>query len=303
MPADDYTDPAPATTFAHLDATTELSREIASHGIYPAVDPLTSTSRILDPQYIGAGPLRLRDPGQADPAAQQGAPGHHRDPRCRRALRGGQDHRVARAPHPAVPVAEHLRGQAVHRRRGLDGPARPTPSRRSTRSPTASTTTWPSRPSSCAAVSTTSSRSGPRSRRASDGRRRPTTSSRSSSSRPTGSSGPGEATMVIARTIEGDVGILPNHAPLLSLLVEGVVDVHDGRRRDLGRRRRRRLPLGGQQPGLDPLRARRDVARDRRRRRRARTSSGPRPRAEDDDAAEEAVRRAEARIRAAERAS
>ena len=53
VPADDYTDPAPATTFAHLDATTELSREIASLGIYPAVDPLTSTSRILDPRYIG----------------------------------------------------------------------------------------------------------------------------------------------------------------------------------------------------------------------------------------------------------
>jgi F-type H+-transporting ATPase subunit beta len=53
VPADDYTDPAPATTFAHLDATTELSREIASLGIYPAVDPLTSISRILDPQYIG----------------------------------------------------------------------------------------------------------------------------------------------------------------------------------------------------------------------------------------------------------
>ena len=53
VPADDYTDPAPATTFAHLDATTELSRAIASRGIYPAVDPLSSTSRILDAQYIG----------------------------------------------------------------------------------------------------------------------------------------------------------------------------------------------------------------------------------------------------------
>ena len=52
VPADDYTDPAPATTFAHLDATTELSRDIASLGIYPAVDPLTSTSRILDPRFI-----------------------------------------------------------------------------------------------------------------------------------------------------------------------------------------------------------------------------------------------------------
>ena len=53
VPADDYTDPAPATTFAHLDATTELSRDIASRGLYPAVDPLASTSRILDPTYVG----------------------------------------------------------------------------------------------------------------------------------------------------------------------------------------------------------------------------------------------------------
>jgi F-type H+/Na+-transporting ATPase subunit beta len=59
VPADDYTDPAPATTFAHLDATTELSRPISQKGIYPAVDPLTSTSRILDPQYIGEDHFRV----------------------------------------------------------------------------------------------------------------------------------------------------------------------------------------------------------------------------------------------------
>jgi len=53
VPADDYTDPAPATAFAHLDATTNLSRDIASLGIYPAVDPLASTSRILDARIIG----------------------------------------------------------------------------------------------------------------------------------------------------------------------------------------------------------------------------------------------------------
>jgi F-type H+/Na+-transporting ATPase subunit beta len=53
VPADDYTDPAPATAFTHLDATTNLSREIASLGIYPAVDPLASTSRILDPRIVG----------------------------------------------------------------------------------------------------------------------------------------------------------------------------------------------------------------------------------------------------------
>ncbi|MCG8590153.1 MAG: F0F1 ATP synthase subunit beta, partial [Proteobacteria bacterium] len=53
VPADDLTDPAPATTFAHLDATTVLNRSIAEKGIYPAVDPLDSTSRILDPQVVG----------------------------------------------------------------------------------------------------------------------------------------------------------------------------------------------------------------------------------------------------------
>lgn len=53
VPADDLTDPAPATTFSHLDATTVLSRQIAELGIYPAVDPLDSTSRILDPEYVG----------------------------------------------------------------------------------------------------------------------------------------------------------------------------------------------------------------------------------------------------------
>ena len=53
VPADDLTDPAPATTFSHLDATTVLSRQISEMGIYPAVDPLDSTSRILDPNIIG----------------------------------------------------------------------------------------------------------------------------------------------------------------------------------------------------------------------------------------------------------
>ena len=53
VPADDYTDPAPATTFAHLDATTNLERSLSEKGIYPAVDPLASTSRILDPRVIG----------------------------------------------------------------------------------------------------------------------------------------------------------------------------------------------------------------------------------------------------------
>ena len=53
MPADDLTDPAPATTFAHLDATTVLSRKIVEQGIYPAVDPLESSSRILEEDVVG----------------------------------------------------------------------------------------------------------------------------------------------------------------------------------------------------------------------------------------------------------
>jgi len=53
VPADDLTDPAPATTFAHLDATTVLSRSIAELGIYPAVDPLDSTSRMMDVRIVG----------------------------------------------------------------------------------------------------------------------------------------------------------------------------------------------------------------------------------------------------------
>jgi F-type H+-transporting ATPase subunit beta len=59
VPADDYTDPAPATTFSHLDATTNLERKIAELGIYPAVDPLASTSRILDPRIVGEEHYRV----------------------------------------------------------------------------------------------------------------------------------------------------------------------------------------------------------------------------------------------------
>jgi F-type H+-transporting ATPase subunit beta len=65
VPADDYTDPAPATTFAHLDATTNLSRQIAERGIYPAVDPLESTSRVLDPAIVGEEHYRVARQVQA----------------------------------------------------------------------------------------------------------------------------------------------------------------------------------------------------------------------------------------------
>jgi F-type H+-transporting ATPase subunit beta len=65
VPADDLTDPAPATSFAHLDATTVLSRQIAELGIYPAVDPLDSTSRILDPRVVGEEHYRVARQVQA----------------------------------------------------------------------------------------------------------------------------------------------------------------------------------------------------------------------------------------------
>ena len=113
VPADDLTDPAPATTFAHLDATTVLSRRIAELGIYPAVDPLDSTSRILDPADRRRGALQRRPHGPEDPAGVQGPPGHHRHPRHGRALRGGQAHRRPRPQDPALPLPALLRRRAV----------------------------------------------------------------------------------------------------------------------------------------------------------------------------------------------
>jgi len=121
VPADDYTDPAPATTFAHLDATTELSREIASLGIYPAVDPLTSTSRILDAQYIGKDhydcAIRIKQILQRNKELQDIIAILGVDE-----LSEGQGHRLPGPPDPAVPVAEHLRRQAVHRPQGSTVP-------------------------------------------------------------------------------------------------------------------------------------------------------------------------------------
>ena len=157
VPADDLTDPAPASVFAHLNATTTLSRAISEKGIYPAVDPLDSTSTILKPDIVGEEHYDVADARQGDPAALQGAAGHHRHPRHRRALRRGQG-RPSSAParssassrsrstspssSPAragqyVPIAETVRSlPRDHRRRarrpprvgvpaqGLDRPGR-----------------------------------------------------------------------------------------------------------------------------------------------------------------------------------
>ena len=118
VPADDLTDPSPATTFGHLDATVVLSRDIASLGIYPAVDPLDSTSRQLDPHVVGEEHYNDRAPRAADAAALQGAARHHRDPRHGRAVARGQARRGARAQDPALPVAAVQRRRGVHRLAG-----------------------------------------------------------------------------------------------------------------------------------------------------------------------------------------
>ena len=118
VPADDYTDPAPATTFAHLDATTNLSRAIVELGIYPAVDPLASTSRILDPRVIGD---EHYDVARAVKQVLQ----RYKDLQDIIAILGIDElseddklDRVARAQDPAVPLAAVLRRRAVHRPQG-----------------------------------------------------------------------------------------------------------------------------------------------------------------------------------------
>jgi hypothetical protein len=105
VPADDLTDPAPATTFAHLDATTVLSRGIAELGIYPAVDPLDSKSRMLDPRIVSCSwlcldlsnyitgrsrTLRRCHCSPENSSGLQVAPGYHCHFGYGRAVRGGQ---------------------------------------------------------------------------------------------------------------------------------------------------------------------------------------------------------------------
>ena len=115
VPADDLTDPSPATTFGHLDATVVLSRDIASLGIYPAVDPLDSTSRQVDPHVIGEEHYKTTRARAVGAAALQGTARHHRDSRHGRAVARGQARRVARPENPALPVATVQRRRSVHR--------------------------------------------------------------------------------------------------------------------------------------------------------------------------------------------
>ena len=115
VPADDLTDPAPATSFAHLDATTVLSRQIAEKGIYPAVDPLDSTSRILDPRVVGEEHYNVARQVQEMLQRYKSAAGHHRHSGHGRTVGGGQDHRRPRPQDRALPVAALPCGRSLHR--------------------------------------------------------------------------------------------------------------------------------------------------------------------------------------------
>ena len=118
VPADDLTDPAPATAFAHLDATTVLTRALTEIGIYPAVDPLASTSRILDPRIVGQEHYDVAQGVKQRAAKVQGPAGHHRHSRDGRAERRRQVDRGARAQDAALPFAAVLRGRTVHGHEG-----------------------------------------------------------------------------------------------------------------------------------------------------------------------------------------
>ena len=115
VPADDLTDPAPATTFAHLDATTVLSRQLASLGIYPAVDPLDSNSRILTPEVIGEEHYEVARGVQAILQRYKELQGHHRHPRDGRAERGRQERRRPRQKGPKVPLPTLPRRRDLYR--------------------------------------------------------------------------------------------------------------------------------------------------------------------------------------------
>ena len=155
VPADDLTDPAPATSFAHLDATTVLSRDIAAQAIFPAVDPLDSTSRIMDPLVIGEEHYnvarRVQEILQQYKALKDiiAILGHGR------AVGRGQADRRPRAQDLQVPVAAVPRGRAVHQHaRRVRQPGRHHPLVQGGRA-TASTTTCRKPPSTWSAPSRT----------------------------------------------------------------------------------------------------------------------------------------------------
>jgi F-type H+-transporting ATPase subunit beta len=125
VPADDYTDPAPFTTFTHLDATTELSRQVAALGIYPAVDPLASTSTILSPEVVGSShydvPAASRRSCSATRSCRTSSPSSASTSCPRRTA-----HRQPGPQDPALPVTAVLRGRGLHRPEGIHVPTNDT---------------------------------------------------------------------------------------------------------------------------------------------------------------------------------
>ncbi len=155
VPADDLTDPAPATAFAHLDATTVLSRGISEKGIYPAVDPLDSTSTILSPAVVGQEHYAVARQVQKILQKYKELVGHHRHPRDGRAQRRRPPRRCrARARSSASCRSRSSSPRPSPVRRGSTWRSR-TPCAASRRSSTASATTSPSRRSTCRAASKT----------------------------------------------------------------------------------------------------------------------------------------------------
>ena len=233
VPADDITDPAPATAFAHLDATTVLSRPLTELGIYPAVDPLASTSRILDPIILGAEHYRTARDVQL--ILQR-----YKDLQDIIAILGMEELSdedklaVARARKIQRFLSQPLlRRRAVHRLSRGGTSSSPTRSRASAKSSTASTTSCPSRPSTWSATSArrwTRPRSSPRAASVAD---RLTLEIAT----PTRLVVTESVDEIVIPGSQGYFGVLPGHAPFLT--------THRHRRAHVSRRARRALPGGG----------------------------------------------------------
>ena len=228
MPADDITDPAPATAFAHLDATTVLSRQISELGIYPAVDPLASTSRILDPRILGEDHYRTA-------RAVQLTLQRYKDLQDIIAILGmeelSEEDRLtvcARAEDPALPVAALLRRGDLHgrarqvRRARRHRPRVPRGGRGQARRPARAGLLHGRRHRRGRREGQAASRIGARAATMADRLRLEVAT-------PTRLVVSGEADEVVVPGSEGSFGVLPGHAPLLSLVGTGEVTYRTGR--------------------------------------------------------------------------
>ena len=278
VPADDLTDPAPATTFAHLDATTVLSRQIAELGIYPAVDPLDSTSRILDPPVVGKEHYEVARSVQEtlqrykalqdiiailgmDELSEEDKLVVARARKIQRFL--SQPFHVAEvftgSPGKLVDARGHHQGLQGDRRRRVRPPARG------------------------GLLHGRRHPGGGRQGQEAGGRLMADSKVAFELVAPERLLASIDCDMVVIPGEEGDFGVLPHHAPLMSLLRPGVISVYQGDKVDRAHVRWRRFRRG-QRAGLHrPGRARRAGRRDPARVRARicatprRTSATPRP--------------------------